>query len=145
MFSMQGLGSSGCFQPAPWEAQQSGGEWGMLVNTSKLVAESRCYNPDPLVWSLGHANEAKIVVEGGNDSTGRYWVPNLCPHWGILYKNWLKDPSTEEHDKGCVAPQGDGGVLIPYKGYIEVNFTIPDLPQYNKDVLFLVVSNNKYW
>ena len=34
--------------------------------------------------------------------------------------------------------------MIPYKGYIEANFTIPDVPQYNKDVLFLVISDHKY-
>ena len=52
----------------------------MLVNTNKLVAESGYHNPDPLVWLLGHANEAKAVVEGKTNGTGGYWVPDLCPH-----------------------------------------------------------------
>ena len=30
------------------------------------------------------------------------------------------------------------------EGYVEAKITIPDLPCYNKDVLFLVVSNHKY-
>ena len=34
--------------------------------------------------------------------------------------------------------------MIPYKGYIEANRTIPDLPQYNEDVLCLVISDHKY-
>ena len=34
--------------------------------------------------------------------------------------------------------------MIPYKGYLEVNLTILDLPHYNEDVLFLVVVNHKY-
>ena len=34
--------------------------------------------------------------------------------------------------------------MIPYKGYIEAKLTIPDLPQYNEDVLFLVVLDHKY-
>ena len=39
---------------------------------------------------------------------------------------------------------GMGGILIQYKGYIEVYLIIPDLSKYNKDVLFLVISDNKY-
>ena len=40
--------------------------------------------------------------------------------------------------------QGDGGITIPYKGYLETNLTIPDLPHYNKNELILVVANHKY-
>ena len=40
--------------------------------------------------------------------------------------------------------EGMGGILIPYQGYVEANLTIPDLPHYNEDVLFLVVANHKY-
>ena len=32
--------------------------------------------------------------------------------------------------------EGTGGITIPYKGYVEANLTILNLPQYNKDVLF---------
>ena len=38
--------------------------------------------------------------------------------------------------------EGTGGILIPYKGYIEFNIIIPGLPQYNEDVF--VVSDHKY-
>ena len=34
--------------------------------------------------------------------------------------------------------------MILYKGYVESNLTIPHLPHYNEDVLFLVVANHKY-
>ena len=37
-----------------------------------------------------------------------------------------------------------GGILIPYKGYIEANLTIPGLHQYNEDMLFLVILDHKY-
>ena len=40
--------------------------------------------------------------------------------------------------------KGIGGIFILYKGYVEANLTIPDLPQYNEDVLFLIVANHKY-
>ena len=34
--------------------------------------------------------------------------------------------------------------MIPYKGYVEANLTIPDLLHYKEDVLFLVVANYQY-
>ena len=40
--------------------------------------------------------------------------------------------------------QGDGGISIPYKGYIEANLTILNLPCYNEDVPFVVAVNYKY-
>ena len=40
--------------------------------------------------------------------------------------------------------EGMGGISILYKGYVEPNLTFPDLPWYNEDVMFLVVSDNKY-
>ena len=121
--------------------QQSRGEPETLVKTKKLAAESMYHNLDPLVWLLGHANNAMAVVEGGeDDGSGRYQVSNVCPHQGILCRN----PLTEELGKGCVASQGDGGISITYKGYVETNLTIPDIPQYNEDVLILVISDHKY-
>ena len=37
-----------------------------------------------------------------------------------------------------------GGFLIPYKGYIEANPIIPDLPWCYEDILFLAVLGLKY-
>ena len=34
--------------------------------------------------------------------------------------------------------------MVPYKGYIETNLTVPDLPWYNEDMLFLVILDHKY-
>ena len=118
----------------------------MSVSTNKLVAESGYCSLDHLVWLLGHANEAMIVVEGVEMASGigGYWVPNLCPHLGILYRDGVEDPSTEEFERGCVASQGDGSISIPYKRYIEANLSILDLPRYNEDVLVLDVLDHNY-
>ena len=45
---------------------------------------------------------------------------------------------------GLLCLKGRGVVSIPYKKYIEANLIIPGLPQYNEDVLFLVVSDHQY-
>ena len=40
--------------------------------------------------------------------------------------------------------EGTGGIVIPYKGYVEASLVIPGLPQYNEDMLFLVILDNKH-
>ena len=39
---------------------------------------------------------------------------------------------------------GTGGIAKPYKEYVEANLIIPGLPQYNEDVLCMVILDNKY-
>ena len=46
--------------------------------------------------------------------------------------------------KGMLHLEGSGDIAILYKGYVKANLTIPDLPHYNEDKLFLVVTNHKY-
>ena len=56
-------------------------EPGTSVSNNKLVAEPGYHNHDPLIHLLGCANEAVVMVEGGGvNGTGRYSVPNCCPH-----------------------------------------------------------------
>ena len=117
----------------------------MPVNTNKLATESRYYSPDALVDLLGCANETRVVVEGvemtalvktGSQISGL--TEGFCTERGLwilpLRNLW----------KGVLHLEGKGGISIPYKGYVEANLTIPDLPHYNEDVLFLVVANDKY-
>ena len=37
-----------------------------------------------------------------------------------------------------------GSIVILYKGYTEGNLTLPDLPWYNEDMLFLAIPDHKY-
>ena len=124
---------------------QSGGEPGTPVNTGKLAAESGYHNPDPLVCLLGHANETKVVVEGVEMMALVYtgsqisaFTDKFCTEMG------LKILPLRNLIRGVLCLEGMGGILILYKGYVEANLTTPDLPQYNEDVLFLVVANHKY-
>ena len=78
--------------------------------------------------------------EDGDDGTGGYWVPNPCLHQRVLLRIWVEDPSTG----GSLHLKRDRGIAIPYMGYIEANITIPGLPQYDEDVLFLVILDKKY-
>ena len=48
------------------------GNHGLLVNTGKLVTESRNDGPEPLVFLFGCANETRVVVEGVE--TTAWWI-----------------------------------------------------------------------
>ena len=127
----------------PKKAQQCGWEPGMLVNTGKLAAESRYHNPDPLICLLGHANETKVVVEEVEmmalvDTGSQISVLTE----GIFTEMGLKILPLKNLIRGVLDLKGMGGISIPYKGYIEANLTIPDLPWYNESVLYLLVSNH---
>ena len=117
----------------------------MAVSTNKLVAEPRYHSPDSLVWLLGNANEVMVVVEevetivlvdtGSHISTlterfctdmGLRILPLGDLIWGVLYLKGIRH------------------IWIPYKEYVEVSLTIPDLPQYNEDMLLLVIADHKY-
>ena len=121
-------GSGGCLQPAPQEVQHSGGK---PVNTGKLTAESGYQNPAPLVHLLGHPNETKIVVEGVEmkalvDTVSQISAltegfciemgQKILPLWNLI--------------RGVLHLEEIGGISILYKGYVEANLTIQDLPQY---------------
>ena len=40
--------------------------------------------------------------------------------------------------------EGIGGAVIPYLGFVEVNLQIPEIRNYNKDVLLLVIPTTTY-
>ena len=46
--------------------------------------------------------------------------------------------------KGVLHLKGMGAFSISYKGCVEAILTIPYIPTYNEDVLFLVVANHRY-
>ena len=123
------MGGGSGHPTCPCDMQQSGGEPGTSVNTNKLVLESGYHNPDPLVWLLGQANEVMVVVERVETTalvdTGfqiSAFTEGFCTEIGLRIlplRNLIGD---ELH------LQGTGGILIPYKGCVEANITIPDVP-----------------
>ena len=119
-FKLELGGERRCLQPAPQDVQASGGQPGTLVSISKLAAKSEYYNPDSLVQVLGYANEAMVVVDGVEtmaliDAGSKISAlpEGFCTEMGLRtlpLRNSI----------------GDGGISIPYKGYIDANLTIPN-------------------
>ena len=42
-------------------------------------------------------------------------------------------------------PEGKGGAAIPYLGFMEVNLQIPEIKNYNGDVLLLLIPTTTYF
>ena len=144
-FKWKSRGGSGHLQLAPREVQQSGGEPGTLINTDTLTADSWYHSSNPLVHLLGHATETKVVVEGVETMAlvdTEFQISSLteefCTDIG------LKILPLRNLIRGVLHLKRTGDILILYKGYVWANLTIPDISQYNEDVLFLVVSHHKY-
>ena len=80
--------------------------------------------------------EMTALVDTGSQVSALTEV--FCTEMGLRIlplRNWIG---------GVLHLKGMGNISIPYKGYIEANITVPDLPQYNEDMLFLVISDYKH-
>ena len=98
-------GGSRCLQPVPWDMQPSGGK---PVSMDKPVAEPGSYNPSTLEWLIGHANEATVVVEGGEmmalEHTGSQLstiTEGFCSEFGL-----------------CILPLGGGCCILRGQGVL---------------------------
>ena len=40
--------------------------------------------------------------------------------------------------------EGTGGISVPYIGYVEVNFKIPEIPANDEDALMMAMNDSKY-
>ena len=40
--------------------------------------------------------------------------------------------------------EGSGGISVPYIGYVEVHFKIPEIKAYEEDVLMMVMNDSRY-
>ena len=124
-----------------FERSDCNGEPGMSGSTNTPVAEPRYHNPSSMVWLIGHANQAVVVVDGvemmalvETGSQISVLTKEFCTEFGLRILPL----------RGLLQLEGMEGVPVPYNGYVEANLTVPGLPQYNEDVLFLVILDHKY-
>ena len=99
----------------------------MLVSINKLVVEPGYQNPNPLAWLLVNANEAMGVVEGVKmmalvDTGSQFSALTE----GFCTEIWLRILPLGDLTGGVLHLVGMGGILIPYKEYVEASLTIPD-------------------
>ena len=59
-------------QPAHHDTQPGRGEPGTLVSVNTPASDPRYHNPSSVVQLISCANEAAVVIKGGDDGTGGY-------------------------------------------------------------------------
>ena len=92
------------------------------------MAESG-YNTDPLVWLLGHANVAKVVVEGIEMKAMVYTGSQIsAPTKGFCTEMGMKILPLRNLIGGVLHLKGIRGILITYKGCAEASLIIAGLP-----------------
>ena len=99
------------------------------------------HNPDPIARLIGKRNESPVIVDGVKypgllDSGTQMSTITISQ----AKKMGLKIQSLES----LLDIEGGGGIAIPYIGYVEVNLQIPEIKNYNKDALMMVMNDSRY-
>ena len=98
-------------------------------------------NPDPIVHLVGHSNKAPVVVDG-HEATA---LIDLGAQVLSISTQFCKDLSLQIQPLGQLLElEGTGGAAIPYLRFVEVNFQILEIRNYNLDVLLLVIPTMTY-
>ena len=112
----------------------------MSVSKNRPVVQPRYHTPSPLVWLIGHANEATVVVEGVEMMA----LADTGSQISDLTKGFCSEFGLRILPLGvCCISQGQG-ISQNHTRDIEAYLTIPGLAWYNKDMLFLVIPDHKY-
>ena len=109
---------------------------------SKVLRQSDLYhNPDPLGRHVGEANESNVIVEGWEtrallDSGSQL----LAISWA-----WVKQLNLKPSQlQSILQIEGSEGLEVPYLGYVEVHFKIPEVKAFDQDVLLLIIPDSAH-
>ena len=90
---------------------------------------------------MGHSSEALVVVDG----QGTTALKDLGTQVSSVSTKFYKDIVLQIQPLGQLLElKGTGGAAIPYLGFVEVNFQILGIRNYNNDVLLLVIPTMTY-
>ena len=99
------------------------------------------HNPDPLLWLIGLANEATILIEGQQFLALIDSGAQLSTMSELLVQA-LKLPIHKLNT--LIEAEVSGGGITPYTRYVEARLTIPGIKQMDKDSLFMVTNDSPY-
>ena len=107
-----------------YDALLSRGQPRKPESTDKPVAEPEYHNLGLLLWLLGCASEAMVVVAGVEMMA----LVDIKSQVSTLNRRVLLRIGVENPTEGLLHLKGTVGIAIPYKGYIEASLIIPGLP-----------------
>ena len=106
----------------------------------KAVKE-HCHIPDPIANLTGKVNETQILVYDVECVT----LVDSGAHLSTITIDFLKQLGLKIHQLDRILGfEATGGGGIPYMGYIEVNLKIPEIKEFDEDVLMLVTEDRTY-
>ena len=99
------------------------------------------HNPDPIARLIGKRNESPVIVDGVK-------YPGLLDPGAqmltITISQAKKMGLKIQNLESLLDIEGGGGIAILYIGYVEVNLQIPEVRNYNKDALMMVMNDSRY-
>ena len=108
----------------------------------KLLRQSDLYhNPDPLYRLVGEVNETTVLVEGQEaraliDSGSQLSYISLA---------WVEKLNLKPQQLWfMLQTEGSGRLDVPYLGYVETHFGIPEVKAFDTDVLLLIVPDSAH-
>ena len=102
----------------PQDVQPRRGESRKSITSGKSNSEPGYHIPSPLVWLIGHLNEAMVVVEGVKTMAS----VNIESQIFTLTEGFCLEFGLTVLLLGvCYVLREQGGHLIPNKGYVEAN------------------------
>ena len=94
-----------------------------------------------MVRLIGEANETVTILEGGRVRT----LIDSGAQISSVTEGWVESNNLEIKEVGSLLDlEGTGGGEVPYLGYVEVNWKVPELEGFERDILLLVIPNSKY-
>ena len=98
-------------------------------------------NPDPIAHLVGHSNEAPVVIDGQEVTA----LIDLGAQVLSISGQFCEELTLHIQPLGQLLElEGMGGTAIPYLRFVEANFQIPGIRNYNEDVLLLVIPTTTY-
>ena len=114
------------------------GGGGSGVNT---VPGPQYHNPDPLVRLIGTPNESRIEVEGVPITALIDSGANLS----AITKSFAEELQLDIKGLQTILDiEPTGGGRVPYHGYVECKLRIPQIREFDLDVLMLVIDDSPY-
>ena len=109
------------------------------MQISKVV--QKYHNPDPLLWLIGQANEATIIVEGQRFLA----LINSRAQQSTMSESLVQALRLPIHKLNTlIEAEASGGGIVPHVGYVAARLTIPGIAKMNKDSLFMISSDSPY-
>ena len=99
------------------------------------------HNPDPLVRLIGPANEGKVKVEGVE--TTALIDTGAC--MSAMTKSFAEALELDLKSLDTILDiEWTGGGKVPYHGYVECRLNLPQIKEFDQDVLMLVIDDSQY-